>query len=205
VAACVATELGRRRGWAAGALLVAALVDAFVGQRLPFRQRATVAETPSAYRADTGPVLDLWPGPADSLPAWDLRTTNDGCMAQVGHGRPIADLCVGHGAENPRIRIGTELTDALLREDLPAAYALLHANGFTTVALHPDVFRTSDRQRVTASLARLDSSPVASTDGGDHVVAYRVPTTAPAFAAPATPHTPPPLTASVPSPTPETP
>ena len=184
LAARVLTELARVRGAGAASLLfVAALLDVFVGQRLPFRQRATTTVTPSAYRAGTGPVLDLWPMSADSLPAWTLRTTNEGCLAQAGHHRPIADHCIFvYGTRSPRLTVGVVVSDALLRGDVVAAHDALVRAGFTTLAWHPDVFRASDRNRLASTLAQLDPDPVESTDGGDHVVAYaitdRVPTPA---------------------------
>ncbi len=177
VAARVLTELARTRGTrAASLLLLASLVDVFVGQRLPFRQRATTAETPSAYLAGTGPVLDLWPFSADGLPAWTLRTTNENCLAQVGHQRPIADHCIFvYGTRSPRLDAGVVVSDALLRGDIDAAHARLVQDGFTTLAWHPDVFAAGDRDRLRAALARLDPTPEVSTDGGDHVVAYAIP------------------------------
>ena len=186
LAARVLTELARTRGGrAAGLLLAASLVDAFVGQRLPFRQRATTTETPSAYRAGTGLVLDLWPVSADPFPAWTLRTTNEGCLAQVGHHRPIADHCIFvYGTESPRVSLGASVSDALFQGDLIAAHALLVKEGVTTLAWHPDVFRADDREQLESALARLDPAPVVSTDGGDHVVAYAIPERAPTPDAP---------------------
>jgi hypothetical protein len=186
VAARVLTELARTRGTrAASLLLLASLVDVFVGQRLPFRQRATTAETPSAYLAGTGPVLDLWPFSADALPAWTLRTTNENCLVQVGHQRPIADHCIFvYGTRSPRLDAGVVVSDALLRGDLDAAHARLVQDGFTTLAWHPDVFAAGDRDRLRAALARLDPAPVVSTDGGDHVVAYAIPVRVPTPDAP---------------------
>ncbi len=172
----VLTEIARMRGARAASLLfIAALLDVFVGQRLPFRQRATTTETPSAYRAGTGPVLDLWPLSADTLPAWTLRTTNEGCLAQVGHQRPIADHCIFvYGTQSPRLAVGVVVSDALLRGDVVAAHDVLVRAGFTTLAWHPDVFGVSDRNRLASTLAQLDPAPVDSTDGGDHVIAYAI-------------------------------
>lgn len=175
VAARVATALAAAGPRAAAGLLVAALLDPLVVARVPWRQRAAIAETPSAYLDATGPVLDLWPEDVAGLPSWDLRTTNTGCFYQLGHGRPIADHCVFvHGRTSPRLQHGRVVTDLLLRGDAEPARAALAGLGFTTLALHPDLYGAGDRARLAASLAVLDATPTSSTDGGDHVVAYAI-------------------------------
>jgi hypothetical protein len=176
VAACVATELARRAPRAALGLWAIAFVDLFGVARQPFRQEAAPAAVPSAYLAHAGPVLDLWPENIDRAPDWTIRTTNTGCFYQAAHGRPIADHCITNlGVESPRVRVGRWLVAALLAGETEAAKAKLGALGFTTVALHPDLFHPGDRDRLTRALAAIDGAPARSTDGGETVVAYRIP------------------------------
>ncbi len=176
IAARVATVLGDRVGRFALPLLLLVVVDTFVATRLPFRQHGAPAEAPAAYGASEGPVLDLWPEDIGREPAWTLRTTNTGCYYQAVHGRPIADHCVmTPGEESPRVRLGRWVAGKLLAGEVDTVRDRLSAFGFTTLAVHPDLFHPGDRARLGRALASLDPEPTASVDGGDHVVAYRIP------------------------------
>ncbi|MFZ5480245.1 MAG: hypothetical protein ACOZNI_26005 [Myxococcota bacterium] len=176
VGACVATRLAERAPKAAMGLWAIALIDLFGVARQPWRQVASPSDVPSAYAAQAGPVLDLWPENIDRAPDWTIRTTNTGCFYQTAHGRPIADHCIANlGVESPRIRIGRWLVSELLAGRPAEAAAKLGALGFTTVALHPDLFHAGDRARLASALNVIDASPTRTTDGGETVVAYRIP------------------------------
>lgn len=158
-------------------LLLAALSDAFIVPRMPVRQLASPAHTPSAYLAHQGPVLDLWPIQSGPAPAWTLWTTNLGCYHQAHHGRPIADLClVSPGVDSPRLLLQAAVIDRVLSGDADAVAPLLKRLGFGSVVLHTDVFAPQDAGALERGLAAaLDSSPVISTDGGERLVAFSVP------------------------------
>lgn len=178
VAALVATRLAETRPRPVAVLLGAALVDVGVGNRLPWRQGSGPAAVPSAY-AGEGPVLDLWPEAPAAEPGWDTRVTNTDCYAQSGHGRPIADLCLlSPGVDSPRVALSREVHSALFAGDAEGVRTLLARYGFATLAVHPDVYARGDRHRMAAALATLDPSPRESVDGGDHVVAYTIPSPA---------------------------
>ena len=175
VAARAATELHERAGRAALPLLALAVLEVFLGPRLPWRQVATPGGAPSAYAAAEGPVLDLWPTDLAPEPGWDLRVTNTDCFYQAGHGRPIGELCLlAPGAVSPRERLAASTIDFLFAGDAAGAGAQLASFGYTTLAVHPDLFRPSDRAHINASLSGLDAAPTESTDAGDHVVAYAI-------------------------------
>lgn len=175
IAGRVATELHERAGRAAWPLLVIAVVEVFAGPRLPWRQLVSPGGAPSAYNAATGPVFDLWPTDLAPEPGWDLRVTNTDCFYQAGHRRPTGELCLlSPGVESPRARLTATVTSALLAGEAEVVRTQLAGFGYTTLALHPDVFRPSDRTRLVATLAELDAAPAESMDMGDHVVAYAI-------------------------------
>lgn len=164
VAALVATELGRTRGRAAALLLALPLFDAFIGLGLPERQRTSVAATPSAYANSGGPVLDLFPGEMD--PGFGLLWYSRlACTAQVGHQRPIPYDCIGTSGDPGALMAeavrGALLVGAPLPEPKPAS-----------IAFHPDFFRPNDRATLWTALAKYDSTPVESKDGGQYVVLF---------------------------------
>ncbi|MCB9742964.1 MAG: hypothetical protein H6740_10205 [Alphaproteobacteria bacterium] len=173
VAARVATELARRHGRLAWPILAIALVDVFVWSGMPGRQRQSLAAAPSAYAAQEGAVFDLYPeyvGRQDELNPWFQALA---CLYQVQHQRPIADDCVTpYQSLNPRLSLQRELVHQLLRGESPEP--LLAERGFTTLAFHPDVYPPGDRDRLLEALSGMDAEPVESTDGGEHVLAYRV-------------------------------
>lgn len=173
VAARAATALAGQAGPRTGVLLLSALVEVFAGVRLPWRQGEAPGGVPSAYLQAEGPVLDLWPEDVSPEPGWDLRVTNLGCFYQAGHGRPIADHCIlTPGVESPRARLGRWAHDRLRAGDGAGVRAALAELGFSTLAVHPDLYPPGERARLAAALAAVDPAPVRSTDQGEHVVAY---------------------------------
>ena len=172
----VATELAPRAGRPALALFAFALVDLFLVERLPLRQHLQVGTTPSAYGAHEGPVLDLFPEELSRVYEFDAWAQARSCYHQLEHGRPIASDCVITRSEaNPGWQKSRALNGLLLAGDAAGAEALLRGWDFETVALRPDFYRPGDRAKVQATLSTLDPTPAVSTDGGEHLVAYRVP------------------------------
>ncbi|GDX79785.1 hypothetical protein LBMAG42_15960 [Deltaproteobacteria bacterium] len=175
IAGRVATELHDRAGRAAWPLLLLALVEVYAGPRLPWRQLRSPGGAPSAYNAASGPVFDLWPTDLAPEPGWDLRVTNTNCFYQASHGRPTGELCLlSPGVESPRAVLTAAITSALLDGEAEVVRAQLASFGYSTIALHPDVFRPSDRARILSALAAVDPAPAESVDMGDHVVAFAV-------------------------------
>lgn len=175
LAAWTASRLASSVGRPVLVLLPLALVEVYVIHDLPDRQRSQLAAVPSAYAAQEGAILDLYPeAPAREyeLNAWFAAWA---CYYQTGHGRPIADDCVGtHSMRNPRIDKERQLVAALLQGDAAGVRRLARGWGFATLALHADLYPPGDRARLMAVLSQLDPEPVESTDGGERILAYGV-------------------------------
>ena len=175
LAAWTATRLFERLGRPVYLLAVLALVEVFYVHAMPERQRSQLAAVPSVYGAAEGAVLDLYPeAPAREyeLNAWFAAWA---CYYQTGHGRPIADDCVGtHSMRNPRIDKERQLIAASLQGDAAGVQRLAAGWGYETLALHADLYPQGDRERLMAVLAQLDPAPEVSTDGGERVLAYAV-------------------------------
>lgn len=171
LAARVAGELPRRAGFVLAGLLA---VDLFGVLGMPLRQVTQPSAIPSAYAASPGPVLDLAPTDLTHTRALDLQEMTLFCAYQSVHHRAIADVCITTSPwTGPRAELNRWLyTRALAGAELGQPLAEL---GFATVMFHDDLFRPQDRALFAAALADLDPEPVVSSDGGEHVVAYRVP------------------------------
>ncbi len=173
LAAVVATHLAQRRERLARWLLVAALVDAFVVVRLPWRQQTRLATAPSAYQQVDGPLLELLPegqNPNGELDNWFNATS---CLYQTVHQKPISDDCVMVPIEeNPRWVRSRWVVANLLSGEVEAVHARMVKEGFRGLVLHPDLLFRGDRTRLEAALSTLDAHPVRSTDGGEHIVIY---------------------------------
>ncbi len=171
LAALVVSRLPTRRAWLLVPLL---LLDVFGFFRLPWRQRVQLAEVPSAYLADTGPVLDLFPEDAQPGRPLSLRIFTLACAYQTLHHRPIADTCITTSPWNsPRATLGRWLYRQAL-DGTPFADDLADL-GFTTVAFHGDLFRATDRAVLDRALRAMDPAPVESRDGGEAIGAFAVP------------------------------
>lgn len=171
LAARVAGELSPRAGLVLAGMLA---IDLFGVMGMPLRQVTQPSAVPSAYRAASGPVLDLAPTDLTHTRALDLQLMTLFCAYQSVHHRAIADVCITTSPwTGPRARLNRWLyARALAGDDLRQPLAEL---GFETVMFHDDLFRPQDRATLAAALSDLDAAPVASSDGGEHVVAYRVP------------------------------
>jgi len=164
------------------ALLALPLVvlDAVVGSALPWRLGSFPGTAPSAYAAapPDAAVLDLY-GRAVDRSGGDLElwTRALGCHAQVGHGRPILEVCLGTGVESPRETADRWLTRQILGSEVsPTALGDLGALGVGAVAVHLDTYRPGDAAALREALTALFGAPAAeSTDGGERVVLFRVP------------------------------
>ncbi len=174
VASCVAQALATRIP-ATGAVLGFVVFEAFFIVGMPFRQQTQIGAVPSVYAEASGPVLDLYPvseADGDDVNSWFKAWA---CYYQTVHRRPIADHCLETTwARNPRRRVSEPVTALLFAGDTTAVRALLVDQGFVTVAFHPDFYTPADRAALTDALTTLDPAPRASTDGGEHVVAYAV-------------------------------
>ncbi len=175
LAAWTATRLSERlgrRAWIIGGL---ALAEVFFVHGMPERQRSQLAQVPSVYDEAEGAVIDLYPeAPAREyeLNAWFAAWA---CYYQTGHGRAIADDCVGtHSMRNPRIDKERQLIAALLADDAASVRRLARGWGYETLALHADLYPQGDRDRLMAVLAQLDPAPKVSLDGGERILAYAV-------------------------------
>ncbi len=176
-AARSADHLARRAPRATALLFATLLVDAFVVMRLPLRQGEQVAGAPSAYGAHAGPVLDVFAAAPGGDPAWTLYTTNLACHHQVFHQRPIAEHCLFvAGGVAPRLRLQDHLLDAAMNDEAEPAMRLLGELGFGSVVVHLDQLRPVDATRLLTALEAVVGPPVRSTDGGEAVAAFPVPT-----------------------------
>jgi hypothetical protein len=69
------------------------------------------------------------------------------------------------------------VTSELLADRVDSVAHQLGQFGFTTVALHGDLFDGPDRERMERALARMDPESIVSINGGERLVAFAVPRT----------------------------
>lgn len=192
LAGAVATRLLEGRPRVGMVLMVAASVESLWIVGLPLRQASRLATVPSAYRDDDGPVLDLLPTMLrdhGELDSWLNATT---CLHQTGHGRAIAEDCVHVPIDPTTDRALTRAVGAMLLDgDATSAYRALSSQGFSQLAVQPDLFSHGDWQRIEPVLAALDAQPTESHDGGAWVRVYDVapPSQHPSAAPVSTDHT----------------
>jgi hypothetical protein len=176
LAAIVATALSARRPRTACILLLLALLHPFVGIRLPARQRSLTWETPTAYAADTGPVLDLFP-----VQAWPPQFDEIwfhilACTYQMDHKRPIAANGVDTSPESlPQLRLGQWATRNLLTGKAEDVKTALSSLGFRTLVFHADYYLPDERSKLDSALRQFETSRRESVNGGLHVIAQSVP------------------------------
>ncbi len=184
LSAAVLSQLALHRPRAAWIILPLALLDVLLVTGMPSRTAHLPWEVPSAYRAASprGAVLALLPefgGPNIDAE----QTLNDlECAYQIDHGRPILNVCVETTRRaGPRWRVGGWLRTALLRGDPPAEISWRLASlGIGSVAWRPDLFFPGDREAMSDALVATLGPPAAeSTNGGEHIVLFRVPDPAP--------------------------
>ncbi len=175
LAALVLERIARKHRRVAYALLLAGVVDAFWIVGLPFRQGTLPSGVPSAYLGAEGPVLDLWPEDPHEATGWALRATSTDCWYQLGHGRAIGDHCVTPAYESPRLALTPWVLERALVGEAEEAAERLAAFGYEHLVLHADPFHPSDRALLEHAFAHVDPDPVVSLDGGERVLAYRLP------------------------------
>ena len=175
LAALVLERIARKHRRAALVLLVAGFVDAFWIVGLPFRQGTLPSGVPSAYQGGDGPVFDLWPEDPHEGTGWALRATSTDCWYQLEHGRAIGDHCVTPAYESPRLALTPWVLEQALEGRVGEAADQLAAFGYEHLVLHTDPFHPADRARLEHALAHVDPDPVESRDGGERVLAYRLP------------------------------
>ena len=176
LAAWGGTVLEARLGRGVRVLVLVALIEPFAHVRAPFRQLAQPSTTPSVYRQVDGPVLDLFPDGTTQPHELEQWFTRFACSYQRHHDNPIAEHCIATtSAANPRHLLDRWLMARLLEGKSDEVGRMLARMGFVGIALHPDLFETGDRVRISEGLTRIDPEPLYSTDGGELVVMYRLP------------------------------
>jgi hypothetical protein len=185
--AWVAGELARRSRsvWTVAPLWLCLGVDLFCGIQQPFRQREQWATVPSIYRppGQDGDLLSL-----DLLPEVTDERNDLGrhfraliCYYQTGHRQPIPERCLGvEPGASPREQAAAQLLDRLLKgQDIPTEWVIgdSYSGGLPVDRLvwHPDLFRPGDRERLRLALEKIDPAPTSSRDGGEFLIAYRLP------------------------------
>ena len=175
LAARVATAMADRFGRAATWIVAAALFEAFVVVRLPFRQQTFPTEIPTAYAESPGAVLDLFPTPTDDSGEMDRWFSALACYYQVGHQKPLVDHCatVPEGA-NRRVQANRWLVSALSTGATKEAHQSLSELGFSSVALHSDLFAPRQRALLEDQLASVGHLVSTTRDGGEYIQLYEL-------------------------------
>jgi hypothetical protein len=162
-------------------------VDLFCWVQQPFRQREQWAAVPSVYTAENVAerrlVLDLLPEVTEERNDLGRHFRALICYYQTGHQQAIPERCLGvEPGAGPRERASSELVNLLLTgQTIPsdwAAGAGADGTGGAPIDLlvwHPDLFRPGDRARLRVALEKIDPTPTSSTDGGEFLIAYRMP------------------------------
>ncbi len=180
VAARAASVLAVRLPWQAGALILAAIIDAVLVTGNAARTTPIASDAPAAYAAlpTDSVVLDLFPTTAGLPVDYELRQADLTCSWQAQHGHTIATRCLDTELQDdPRAQVSGWLHDALLTGVKPDRIRdHLAALGFSAVALFPDDYLASDRRAVLAGLEEALGAPVAtSTDAGTRLTVFAVP------------------------------
>lgn len=177
-AAVVATRLVGAR-WKLGLpLLIAAAVDAIVGQGTCFRLLRVPAEAPSAYRAieGDGAVLELIPEFLGTEKGMGVALNGLVCSYQRVHGHPLLNHCLTpFEPSGPRVLLSRHVFSRLLGGDTDGLREELGELGVGFVVHRPDLLPRGDRQRCVEGLSGALGPPLArSVDGGELVVVYRI-------------------------------
>lgn len=174
LAALGGTALQARVGRRARILVVLALVEPFVLGWPGRAQQRQLSLSPTAYHQADGPFIDLLPEDTDR--AAPLGTTGSRliCFYQTHHREPIAEDCF-EAPVREGLQIAPWLYSSLLAGNTTAVQQALSSLGFAGIVLHPDLFSSADRSWLLQRLTQLDPQPAVSTDGGEHVMIFRIP------------------------------
>lgn len=179
LAARAASELAALRPRAAPVLVAFVAVDLLLSTGAPLRTGRVPVAVPSAYGAAParGAVLEVLPRYTGMAVDLEIYWNNLTCSYQAAHRRPVTNRCLGTRLySGPRVRIGEWLADAALEGGADEVPDTLAALGVSAVAVHPDLFASTERDALMAGLERLLGPPAArSDDAGDPVTLFVVP------------------------------
>jgi hypothetical protein len=176
LSAVALTSLSGRKQWLSWLILLGALGHSFLAVRHFDRQRTHMGQTPSAYTAVEGPVLDLFPEGSDLAREEELWFSALACAYQVEHRQPLAENCVSTvPQDNPRNVLGRVVRAQLLAGRIEFVQETLASIGFSAIALHIDLFSPGDADRIRSALETLGAPIAETTDGGEHILLLPVP------------------------------
>ena len=175
----LAQRLGPRVG---GGLLLLMLVEAFVVVGLPFRQRVIPGEIPEVYNQDPGAVFDLVGQGINQSAEMDSWINATLCQYQTVHSRSISKDCLrcrtGSSADlaedcapqdGERADLNGWVTSRLYEGNVQAVMTRLRTLNFTSLAVHFDWIRKSDRMRIAHALANQEARIETETAEGVHL------------------------------------
>jgi len=174
LASVVATRMAPRWGRWGWAVLLIAIIEAFVRIGTPYRQEVRFIESPAKLTNHEGGVLELLPITENRGNNWDRWLANFSCLEQLNHNQPIAEDCVHTKPRKIRQQLNVWLQDRLLREDMEGAEATLAALNFRTVMLKPDLFTTRHASRMEVELKKIDAHPDVLNEKGIHAIVFTV-------------------------------
>ena len=175
LAALGGTLLEARHGRMVRLLALLAVIEPFAITWPGWSQTRQLSTTPAAYRAGTGPVIDLFPQDTDRGESLGVILSRMVCFYQTSHGRPIAEDCFEAPVrEGPRLQIDPGLYETLLKGDTEKVKGNLTRLGFAGLAFHPDLFSDADRLWLIPRLSQIDATPTISNNGGERVMMYRL-------------------------------
>ncbi len=178
----IAGRLGHRTGVG---LLVLLVLEAFIMVGLPFRQSTISGEIPEVYQEDSGAVYDLVGQGINQSAEIDSWVNATLCQYQTVHSRSISKDCVrcrtGSSRDlsedcapegSARADLNRWITSRLYEGNVEAVMTRLRSLNFTSLAVHLDWIRKSDRMRLQHSLSSLN--PLIETDIGEGLYMYAI-------------------------------
>ena len=178
----LASRLGSRIGLG---LMAVVLAEVFLVVGLPFRQTILPGDVPGVYSQEAGPVYDLVGQGINQSAEIDSWINATLCQYQTVHGRSIAKDCMrcrtGSSADlaedcapedSERAGLNAWVTARLYEGNVDAVMNRLEQLKFTSMAVHPDWIRKSDRMRLQHALS--SRTPLIETEVADGVLLYSV-------------------------------
>jgi len=174
VAARVATHMAPRWGWRGLLVLGVVVAEAFLRIGTPYRQEFRYIESPSLESVTDGPILELLPFTDNRGVNHDRWMANFSCLAQLSHGKAIAEDCVHSKPHRMRQHLNFWLQDLLLNEDTESIEPMLAGLGFKSIMIQPDLFNTQDASLMEAELRSVDDNPTVVREKGMHALLFAV-------------------------------
>ena len=140
----------------------------------PYRQEFRYIESPSLESVTDGPILELLPFTDNRGVNHDRWMANFSCLAQLSHGKAIAEDCVHSKPHRMRQHLNFWLQDLLLNEDTESIEPTLAGLGFKTILIQPDLFNTQDASLMEAELRSVDDNPTVVREKGMHGLLFAV-------------------------------